>query len=63
MAEIRVERKRGTNPWVWVLVAVIVIAAAIWLLVDNGMIGTASNLEGGNEWRVTTSAFAATRPA
>ena len=38
MAEIRTERKKGTAPWVWVLLAVVLIALAVAALVWLGYI-------------------------
>jgi hypothetical protein len=39
MADIRVERKGGTKAWLWVLLALIVIALAVFLLYQAGYIG------------------------
>lgn len=50
MAEIRVERKRGSSVWVWVLLAIVLIAAVVWYLMTNGYI----NL-GAAEWLGTTT--------
>ena len=36
MAEIRVEPKRRSMTWLWVLLAVIVIAAAVWYFLLGG---------------------------
>ena len=38
MAEIHVERKRGTGAWLWILLAVIVIAAVLWYCWHAGYI-------------------------
>jgi hypothetical protein len=57
MAEIRVERKKSSTAWVWVLLAIILIAAVVWYLTQNGYI----NL-GASQWLGTTTiAFAGTR--
>jgi hypothetical protein len=39
MAEIRVERKAGTKPWLWILLALVVLALALFLLYRGGYIG------------------------
>ena len=47
MAEIHVEKKRGPGAWVWVLVALILIAAVVFFLWQAGYInlgGGASNI-------------------
>jgi hypothetical protein len=47
MAEIHVEKKRGPGAWVWVLVALIVLAAVAFFLWQAGYIdlgGGASNI-------------------
>ena len=38
MAEIRVERKRGTSVWLWVLLVLVVLAAVGFYLWQNGTI-------------------------
>ncbi|MGQ0561931.1 MAG: hypothetical protein ACT443_08675 [Gemmatimonadota bacterium] len=39
MAEIHVEKKRGVAGWIWVLLIVVLIAAAIWYLWQAGYVG------------------------
>ena len=56
MAEIRVERKKPGSTWLWVLLALVLIAAAVWFLVQNGYI----NL-GAAQWTGTTIAVAGIR--
>lgn len=53
MAELRVERKKGSSAWLWILLLIIVIAAVIYFLVQQGYI----NL-GAGEWLNTTIAIA-----
>jgi peptidoglycan/LPS O-acetylase OafA/YrhL len=36
MANIGIERKQGTNTWVWVIVALAVVALLAWLLWPTG---------------------------
>jgi uncharacterized membrane protein len=66
MAEIRVERKRGVSPWVWVLLALIIIVAVVWFLAQAGYINipgittTTAQNGGVSEWLRRTSAFDAT---
>ncbi len=35
MAEIKVEQKRGGTPWLWVIIALLVIALLVWYFVFN----------------------------
>ena len=69
MAEIRVERKRGISPWVWVLLALVIIVAVVWYLAQAGYINipgvttTTAQSGGVSEWLKTTSASVATRLA
>jgi hypothetical protein len=41
MADIRVERKGGTKAWLWVLLALVVLALALLLLYQAGYINMA----------------------
>ncbi len=43
MAEIHVERKRGTGAWLWVLLLVILVAAAVGYLWYAGYINLGMN--------------------
>jgi hypothetical protein len=36
VAEIGIERSRGTNTWVWVVVALVAVAIIAWLLWPRG---------------------------
>ena len=66
MAQIGVERKRGVSPWVWVLLALLIIVAAVWYLAQSGYINipgvttTTAQIGGVSEWLETTSASIAT---
>ena len=53
MAELRVERKKRSSAWLWILLLIIVIAAILYFLVQNGYI----NL-GAGEWLSTSIAIA-----
>ena len=35
MAEIRVEQKRGGAPWLWVIIALVVVALLAWYFLSN----------------------------
>ena len=69
MAEIRVERKRGVSPWVWVLLALIIIVAVVWFLAQAGYINipgittTTAQTGGVSEWLRRTSESVAIRLA
>ena len=39
MADIRVERKAGSKAWLWILLALVVLALALYLLYQGGYIG------------------------
>jgi hypothetical protein len=39
MADIRVERKAGTKAWLWILLALVALALALYLLYQGGYIG------------------------
>jgi hypothetical protein len=39
MADIRVERKAGSKMWFWVLLALVVLALALYVLYQEGYIG------------------------
>lgn len=41
MADIRVERKGGPKAWLWVLLALVVVAIALFLLYQAGYINLA----------------------
>jgi hypothetical protein len=41
MADIRVERKAGTKAWLWVLLALVVLALALFLLYQAGYLNLA----------------------
>jgi predicted negative regulator of RcsB-dependent stress response len=41
MAEIHVEKKRGSMVWLWVLILLIVLALVGWWLWQSGMLGGA----------------------
>ncbi len=69
MAEIRVERKRGMSPWVWVLLALIILVAVVWFLAQAGYINipgittTTAQNGGVSEWLRTTNVSGAIRLA
>ena len=69
MAEIRVERKRGVSPWVWVLLALIIIVAVVWFLAQAGYINipgittTTAQTGGVSEWLRRASESVAIRLA
>lgn len=39
MAEIHVEKKRGSMGWLWLLILLIVLALVGWWLWQSGMVG------------------------
>lgn len=43
MAEIHVEKKRGSMGWLWLLVLLIVLALVGWWLWQSGMLGTTTD--------------------
>ena len=45
MADIRVERKSGSKAWLWVLLALIVLALALFLLYQGGYINLADSTD------------------
>jgi hypothetical protein len=58
MAQIQVEKKRGTPGWVWAVLVLVIIAAVVWYLATNGYINipgisTAQNTvnQGVIEWQ------------
>ena len=42
MAEIRVEPKRRSLAWLWILLVLAVIAAVAWYLYNQGVVGVRS---------------------
>ena len=42
MAEIRVEEKRGSLAWLWVLILVLIVAVVAWFLLGNRDAGPAA---------------------
>lgn len=42
MAEIHVEKKRGSMGWLWMVVLLIALALLGWWLWQSGMLGTAT---------------------
>lgn len=36
MAEIKIEPKRGGLGWLWAIIALVLIAAAVWYLMNRG---------------------------
>lgn len=65
MAEIRVQPKRRSLVWLWLLLVVAVIAAVVWYLYSQGMIQVqrTSALDGIRTAPTTTLAAASPRAA
>ena len=69
MAEIRVDKKKGVGAWVWVVLALVIIAAVVWYLATSGYINipgitpgttTTTQNEGAVEWQRLASGAVAT---
>jgi hypothetical protein len=60
MAEIRVEEKRGGLAWLWILLALLLIGAAVWYFM--GMPGTQDANQGIEQGTTTPAATPATAP-
>ena len=40
MAQIRIERKRSTLGWLWVIIALIIVGVLVWYLLGRGTAAT-----------------------
>jgi drug/metabolite transporter (DMT)-like permease len=49
MAEIRVEPKRTSRAWIWVLLLLLVVAGAAYYLWSTGMLGTGARGTGAGD--------------